>query len=106
MYSEPRKYSSPPKRSNEITARDKQAADISMDDNMRLVFSLDIYTSEDEDSIRVSYLYIASLSSGADDVIITSLPVADTGSHTHWTWSAKHRICLNHEQGSVHTEKG
>lgn len=54
LCTEPHKYSSPPQRSDEITARDKHAADIPVDENMRLVFSLDVYFSENEDVLRVS----------------------------------------------------
>lgn len=50
---EPRQYASPPQRLNEITARDKQVADITVDENMRLVFSLDVYFSTNEDVVRV-----------------------------------------------------
>ena len=53
-FPEPRKHSSPPQRPNEITARDKQAADITVDENMRLVFSLEVLFSTNEDLIRVS----------------------------------------------------
>ena len=51
---EPRTHSSPPQRPNEITAWDKQAADIPVDENMRLVFSLDVYVDDSEEVVRVS----------------------------------------------------
>ena len=52
-HTEPRKYSSPPQRSNEITARDKHAADVPVDENMKVVFSLEVFFNTSEEIIRV-----------------------------------------------------
>ena len=50
-------YDSPPERPPVITESEKRSCDVAIDDNTRIVLSLDIFHHSDETAIRVSSGY-------------------------------------------------
>ena len=85
-------YESSPHRPKKITDADKMAADVMIDDNTRLVLSLDIlYTNEEEiDRVRKGLILLLLCN---NDFFPT--PVDPSG-HTQWGWSTEECLCTDH----------